>query len=71
MSYYLILVNLDPFDSLIDFCDTLAKLGENLDQSSLRFVNESLKSFEFDVPVDYIVGELELLNLIVKRLITG
>jgi len=71
VSYDLVLVNLDPFDSLIDFCDTLAKLGEHLDQSSLRFVNESLKSFEFDEPIDYIVGELELLNLIVKRVVTG
>jgi hypothetical protein len=30
MIYDLVLINLDPFDSLIDFCDTLAKLGEYL-----------------------------------------
>lgn len=67
----LVLVNLDPLDSLIDFCDAFAKLGEHLGQSSLWFVNESLKSFEFDVPVDNVVGELQLNNLIIECLITG
>lgn len=71
MSHDVIVVNLHTLDCLINFCDAFAKLGEQLGQSGLRFVNESPKSFEFDVPIDYIVGELQLNYLIIIYLIAG